>query len=317
VFLENLAELQRIFHCWNPNLRIAKVYCETGSPQPGHDRCGCFYSGGVDSNYTLISNLEDVSDLIMISGFDFMIEPEAFELIIGRYRSLAGHFGKNIVPVETNFFVFEKAHRLSRNVTHGSCLAGVALALGLRKVYVPASYSYNELGPWGSHPLTDPLWSNGSTDISHHGAGLRRSQKLAEIVRFPKILENLAVCWKLPGQNCGVCDKCLRTMTALRLLGISCPTLPPLRSPKQLRGTDVHSHADLSFVTDNLSLAVAKDDREVEQELRRIVRRYQLREAVAQLDRAVFRSFFRRLYRRIRPIPPDERIGFSSQPRVY
>jgi hypothetical protein len=45
----------------------------------------------------------------------------------------------------------------------------------------------------------------------------------------PLALENLTVCWRSKlAHNCGVCEKCLRTMIALALAGAlgQCTTLP-------------------------------------------------------------------------------------------
>jgi len=313
-FLENITELQRIFHCWNRLLKIVEVQCDTAPAQPGNEHVGCFYSGGVDSSHTLIRNLQTITDMVLINGFDFMIEPEMFDRITARNATIAHQLNKNLLPVKTNFYLFEQANRLQRTLSHGSCLASVALALGFGTFYVPSShtYTYDELYPHGSHPLTDRLWSNGTTEIIHYGSGWHRSKKLEEITSFPAILENLVVCWINPDQNCGKCVKCLRTMTSLRLLGVSSPTLPPLTSAKQLRSMQIDGPSSLAFAKDNLEMALARGDREIQKELESLIRRYEIREAISNLDRAVFGSFLRRTYRRFRPFN-DERFAFNSR----
>jgi hypothetical protein len=307
-FLENITELQRVFHCWNRLLRIVEVQCETAPAQPGNGHIGCFYSGGVDSSHTLIRNLQSITDMVFINGFDFMIEPEVFDRITARNAKVVNQLNKNLLPVKTNFFLFERASRLERSLSHGSCLASIALALGFDTIYVPSGLAYDQLHPLGSHPITDRLWSNGTTKIIHHGAGWRRSEKFEEIARFPAILENLRVCWFKPDQNCGKCSKCLRTMTAFRLLGVSSPAFPPLTSAKQLRSIRIDGPSALTYVRDNLKLAVARGDREIQKELERLLYRYEVREAIIKLDRAVFGSFFRRTYRLFRPVA---RVGFE------
>ena len=311
-FLENITELQRIFHCWNRLLRIVEVQCETAPAPPGNGHVGCFYSGGVDSNHTLIHNLQSITDMVLVNGFDFMIEPEMFDRITARNAKVANQVSKNLLPVKTNFYLFEQASRLQRTLSFGSCLASIALALGFDTFYVPSGHAYDELNPHGSHPLTDRLWSNGTTKIIHHGSGWHRSEKIAEIAGFPAILENLVVCWVKPDQNCGKCVKCLRTMTALRLLGVSSPAFPPLTSAKQLRSMQIDGPSNLAFVKDNLERAVARGDREIQKELKSLIRRYEVREAISGLDRAVLGSFLRRTYRLFRPFAM-ERFDFNSR----
>jgi len=307
-FLENITELQRVFHCWNRLLKIVEIQCETAPAESGNGHVGCFYSGGLDSSHTLIRNLQSITDMVLINGFDFMIEREMFNRITARCEKVANQLDKNLLTVETNFFLFERASQLQRTVSHGSCLASIALALGFNTFYVPSSHAYDELDPWGSHPITDRLWSNGTTKIIHHGSGWRRSEKFQEVARFREVLENLVVCWVKPDQNCGKCSKCLRTMAALRLLGVSSPLFPPLTSAKQLRSIEIDGPSALTYVRDNLELAVSRGDREIQKELEMLLRRYELREAISKLDSAVFGSLLRRIYRLFRPAA---RVGFE------
>ena len=313
-FLENITELQRIFHCWNRLLKIVEVQCDTAPAQPGNEHVGCFYSGGVDSSHTLIRNLQTITDMVLINGFDFMIEPEMFDRITARNATIAQQLNKNLLPVKTNFYLFEQANRLQRTLSHGSCLASVALALGFGTFYVPSShtYTYDELYPHGSHPLTDRLWSNGTTKIIHYGSGWHRSDKLEEITGFPAMLENLVVCWVNPDQNCGKCGKCLRTMTTLRLLGVSSPAFPSLTSAKQLRSMQIDGPSNLAYAKDNLKMAVVRGDREIRKELESLIRRYEMREAISHLDRAVLGSFLRKTYRLFRPFVVE---GFAFNSR--
>jgi hypothetical protein len=250
--------------------------------------------------------------MVLINGFDFMIEPEMFDRITARNAKVANQLNKNLLPVKTNFYLFEQASRLQRTLSFGSCLASIALALGFDTFYVPSSHTYDELYPHGSDPLTDRLWSNGTTKIIHYGSGWHRSEKVEEIARFPTILQNLVVCWIKPDQNCGNCGKCLRTMTALRLLGVSSPAFPPLTSAKQLRRIQIDRPSDLAFAKGNLDMAVARGDREIQKELKSLIRRYEMREAISNLDRAVLGSFLRKTYRLFRPFVV-ERFVFNSR----
>ena len=70
--------------------------------------------------------------------------------------------------------------------------------------------------------------------------------------------------------------------------------------------------SSLAFAKDNLEMALARGDREIQKELESLIRRYEIREAISNLDRAVFGSFLRRTYRRFRPFN-DERFAFNSR----
>lgn len=313
--VRGLDEIQDVYRCWNPQLKRVAIRAETTSPPPPVDRVGSFYSGGVDSNHTLIRHRDEITDLIVISGFDFEMDGDTFADVLRRLAPLAETFDKRLLPIETNFFAFERAYALHRTMSHGSALAAVALMLGFRTVYIPSSHTYNELGAWGSHPLTDRLWENGRTKLLHDGAGSRRTDKLREISTEPRILDRLIVCWRLPNENCGVCGKCLRTMTAFRLLGISSPVVPPLPSPAVLKNIRPENETDVEFLMENLDLARRVEDREIADALATALRRHEFRRGLIALDDALLRGFTRKCYRRLRPRVPPERVSFPPRAR--
>jgi hypothetical protein len=59
--------------------------------------------------------------------------------------------------------------------------------------------------------------------LVHDGAGFSRTAKVAAIRKIPLVLKTLAVCWAgaIPGRNCGVCQKCIRTRLNFLAAGIS------------------------------------------------------------------------------------------------
>ena len=70
--------------------------------------------------------------------------------------------------------------------------------------------------------------------------------------------------------------------------------------------------SNLAYAKDNLEMAVARGDRKIQKELESLIRRYEMREAISNLDRAVFGSFLRRTYRLFRPFVV-ERFAFNSR----
>ena len=75
--------------------------------------------------------------------------------------------------------------------------------------------------PWGSHPFVDPMWSNDHLRIVHDGAEATRLRKVEAISDYGPAMKYLRVCYHhwAGRYNCGHCEKCLRTLVALRLCG--------------------------------------------------------------------------------------------------
>jgi hypothetical protein len=103
---------------------------------------------------------------------------------------------------------------------------------------IPATHSYRQIKFWGSSPLLDPLWSNGQVAITHDGCEADRMEKVRAVADSAIALDTLRVCHDdTADYNCGRCEKCLRTMMALRLCGAldRAPTFP-----RGLSLADVH-----------------------------------------------------------------------------
>jgi hypothetical protein len=187
--------------------------------------------------------------------------------------------------------------------------------LGFGRVYIPSTHTYRELGPWGSHPLTDRLWSNGCTELVHDGAGNRRTEKIERIARDQRLIDNLIVCWMEPNRNCGFCGKCLRTMTAFRLLDITSPVVPKLSSVALLKDIRPQDATDVGFLFENLELAIHKGDKEIADALTTAIRRYECHRdfarGVAAVDRMLLRGTLRRIYRMVHPPQEPERVAFA------
>ncbi len=189
-------------------------------------------------------------------------------------------------------------------------MASIALLLGLRRCYIASSHSAANALPEGSHPVLDHRFSNGVTEIIHDDASVTRLEKTRVVAERPDILANLRVCWEDPNENCGACAKCLRTMTALRLCGVSGP-FPPLDDLRRIRGMAAHS--EVEYAVGMLTAAHEKGDVEVERELKKGLRIQDWNNALRYLDRALFRGRLRRLRRRYRD-PESELVKVELRP---
>lgn len=144
--------------------------------------------------------------------------------------------------------------------SHGAVITAAATvaARTATTFLLPASHTYLELYPWGSHPLLDPLWSGATLQVEHDGADVSRTEKIRRIASDDAILDHLRVCWRTTTDiNCSQCEKCVRTMTTLKLLGKleRARTFSGELPMRALREMKLANESDLSFALDNLALA--------------------------------------------------------------
>ena len=229
--LESVETIQDVFGVWHPEF-LHRVDIEASEREPEalpDDRMvGCFFSGGVDSFYSFLRHRDEIDRLIYIHGFEFPLEEtELRKRVSDDMRRLAGAVGKPLIEVETNAQAFATKWVDWGEHYFGAMLASVAhlLSPAFRKVYIPSSHNYAELAPWGSHRLTDPMWTSRSLEIVHDGCEATRFEKVRQIARDKSLLPLLRVCWLYFREdkteekaNCANCPKCLRTMVALRIL---------------------------------------------------------------------------------------------------
>jgi hypothetical protein len=312
--LENLSLLQEIHHCWNPALKIIPVSAETAATEPVNKGVISFFSGGVDSMFTVLMHDAEISHAVFIHGFDFFAGTDSYRRAVARNSSFVEGFGKTLIPVETNFYPFGYSHNLSRVLTQGSTLASVALLLGYPRAYIPSSSDYDDLIPLGTHPLTDPLYSTEAVEIVHDGAEAKRTDKVARIAACEPALAALRVCLEDMNVNCGRCAKCLRTMAALELLGQRPPSFPWPLSAGAIRRADWSQEP--VALRHNIEFAAGLGHPWLLKALRARQRRYKRIRLLKEIDRILlggvvkgaFRIFSRSAAtsRRIGVVPPKD-----------
>ncbi len=306
-FLENVARLQEIHHCWNPELKIVRVSAAVAPAGPVNEGAFSFFSGGVDSLFTFLERRAEISHAVFIHGFDFFTGRDSFQRAIGRNAAFVGGLGKTLVPLETNFFPFAYSHNLSRVLTQGSTLGSVALLLGFSRAFIPSSAYNGDLVPCGSHPLTDPLYSNERVEVVHHGAEAKRVEKTMRIAECDAALANLTVCIEDMNVNCGRCAKCLRTMTTLALLGKAPASFPWPLSFKAIRRVDWSR--ELNLIEQNIDLARQGGDKRILRVLRARLRGYERVRLLKDVDRVLLGRSVKRAVRRLtRGAPAGRRI---------
>ncbi len=202
-------------------------------------RVGLFFSGGVDSLYTLRRNQLTIPeghsgrirDAIFLHGFDVFgnrpkrgPELEAFRYFVKECEAVAQEAKVNVIPVWTNmrtlgiedtgFFVRE---------CYGAALGAVAHVLSgkLTDVLISSGAHLSDLHPSGSTPLTDLRLGSYSLRVHHDAEHIPRIEKVKVLGDWQVGLDHLRVCFLGgPGTlNCGTCEKCLRTKLALLCAG--------------------------------------------------------------------------------------------------
>ncbi len=189
------------------------------APPAGADIVGCFFSRGVDSWHAALSVLEDenngqrpITHLVFSPGFvsdDFT--PEQVRGKVDKVREAADRLGVGLIEVDTNL----------KHTLKGPILVATALALGARRMLIPSGVMQAVLRAKSTHPTLDYRFSTEATEIVHYGSA-GRQQKMARIARSPVALELIDVCkddFPQTERNCGKCEKCLRTMIGLHVLG--------------------------------------------------------------------------------------------------
>jgi hypothetical protein len=188
-------------------------------------RCASFFSGGVDSFFTLLKGRGSITDIVYIHGFDVRLDDKPRrEAIDAMGMAVAEALGVRYLPVESNLGKVLQDFGLWNRHAHGLALIAVARMLAgyIDEVRIPSSYSIDEQEPWGSWLETDPLLSDERLRIVHDACEARRMDKVKRLATEPLALKYLRVCWgREDGMyNCCRCEKCIRTMTSLAILGV-------------------------------------------------------------------------------------------------
>ena len=237
---EGLAEIIQILHGWfgppRPGVRIepAKGFRAPFPRKPR--RSGLLLTGGADSLHLLWRNRRDFP----------LDHPDSFRTAIavfglfppGRIETpsladysparsalsdIAADAGLELIPIVTNVrkldtdLVF-----LAREFIASALCSAVHLLTGaVSSISLASGRNVRLLVPVGTHPLIDPRLGSGALEVRHVGVAFKRIDRIRELCAWEAGIRNLAVCLEAPPPklNCGKCEKCLRTMTALEAFG--------------------------------------------------------------------------------------------------
>jgi len=201
--------------------------------RPAAKGAGAFVSGGLDSLFLVQSHRERFSRSrpdalrlgITIDGLAMVTDPATAAKVSASSRraaaGIAAAAGLPLTIVSTNLLGHHGDFEFFARRSHGSVLAAVAQLQAGRvgSAWVAASDDVSSgLGPWGSHPLLDPLFGTEAVAMIHDGTGFSRAEKARLLAGAPEARDHLFVCFEPTdggNPNCGRCEKCLRTMLEL------------------------------------------------------------------------------------------------------
>ncbi len=259
ILLSATNEIQTLYKSWDKSLGNVQVNAsvrkEKSLPIRRASRRGLFFSCGVDSYYSLLKNLTNhpadnltITDLMVVRGFDTPFQgpnSTVFQTLLANARIVSRELRKNVLPVATNARDFGTEFVRWDRLYHGAAMASVGLALEsvFDRIHIASSFSHDQ--PWGSHPALDPLWSTECCSFSHDGSDTRRVEKIRFVAQLPIVMDTLRVCTLRPISgniyNCGICEKCSRTMVGLHVAGalVRCTTLPHYIDLRVLRSIPI------------------------------------------------------------------------------
>ena len=218
--LDRCNTIQALLCAWYPGYRVISITSPVARPVRGtSQRTAVFFSGGVDSSYTLMERCDGLDALVTLIGAD--VDPEHHEQadhLRDLSKKVAEAFDIEQIVITTD--IRQVSDSLVGWVEyHGALLSAVGHLLSDRLDHVLIASSADESSwnrRWGSHPALDPLWSTQDMQVEHHGL-VHRLAKIDRIVKVPALMNHLRVC-NFSGDNCGVCANCSFMLQALDLL---------------------------------------------------------------------------------------------------
>jgi hypothetical protein len=275
--------LSDIYCSWYPDFHRASLPEArlANNPQVHGEGVASFFTGGMDSFYTLLKHRDEITHVIFVHGIDVGLRDMRLRRQVSDMLERVGReFGVGVIEIESNIRGFFEHHQINWEAGHGAAFTciGHLLASSFRRIYIPSSFTYAELFPWGSHPLTDPLWSSESLEFVHDGSEASRVQKAVLLAQSDVALQSLRVCFHNldSAYNCGRCEKCVRTMINLHAAGAlaRCTTFPNKLDLKRVRRLAVMKDCERAFLRENLrALENRPEDRELYEILRKLLQR--------------------------------------------
>ena len=231
-FINNLYNILPVFKKMNKNnnlkLNIDIPLKENTIKQ--NKRVVSSFTLGVDSFYTLYSNIDKIDCLLFVIGFD--IKNKQTELLnetIKNLEIICKMYNKKLILCDTTLknkiYLDDKGFDWGK-FFHGPAIFSIIHSLDNNYNYefiIPSSPGWDgNAFLWGSHPLLDKHYGSNNLTIIHDDK-LTRVQKIKFMIDYDdKCLKYLRVCYMNfhnNKYNCTNCAKCFFTLYSIKLHG--------------------------------------------------------------------------------------------------
>ena len=236
-FLSSLSKIRKVFEGFYPkfsfsgDIHVQKIIANKFN----NKRTALLFSGGLDSIVSYIMHKDEHPILITLlkTGNSNYNKIKDFHIKFAEQEGVEIHFIEgnmweddsdtiNIQLLKSEFEIVTWWGKVS----HGLIIWGLCAPLAVEKIgkiIFASTYTKNYNLPQGSHFLINTGFSWADIDVFYDSI-LSRQKKIQFLKPTSHYLQNLLVCF-FPGRsserrNCGVCEKCLRTITGFILEGI-------------------------------------------------------------------------------------------------
>ncbi len=206
------------------------------------DKYMSFFSGGVDSTFTVISNIEKKPILVSIWGSDIPVDEIAgWENFSNSINQFSKEFALEKLFIRSDFRKLLNTGNLNQEILntndnwwhglqHGISIISHGVIYAYKKnignILIASSHSDTDLEerglniiPCASSPTIDNYFKFSNCKVKHDGFNFTRQEKIGKILDYVYKNNkniNIKVCWEsIFGKNCNVCLKCSKTILGI------------------------------------------------------------------------------------------------------
>lgn len=238
--LQNIEEHIAIWSLWRPDrysrVKVtADVELDDASDTPQRVASAVVaFSGGVDAAYSVHNHVSgsagrksrDLIAGIVVQGFDISLHrDDQFATVFEATSQTLASVGVPAVQIKCDW---KKTACVDWEMEFA---AGILSCLhcwsdDAATMITGSCEDYTRLvTPWGSHPLPTRLLAPQSVRNLYDGGDQTRCAKVGALAAWPGGFDALRVCWQGDhgGENCGRCEKCIRTKLNAIASGVRLP----------------------------------------------------------------------------------------------
>jgi hypothetical protein len=199
----------------------------------------------------------------LIYAYDLHNEPARItDLLKPHLRAIANHYGKELIELEYNARISLDAYADWGKQSFPAVLSSFAALLTgeLDEIIIPSQDAGTEADFWANHPDINDWWAPGYVSYLDGAGDVSRFVKTTIIAKDEFARDHLRVCWQATDRlNCGHCEKCMRTRTALEIVerGVTSDAFPTCLALSDFTGLNLSDVIVHEMWMDNLNAALA------------------------------------------------------------